>query len=181
MELQLTGKNIELTPEMRSHIERKLSKLVRHLPNIIECRTEVFEEKTKSRDQHFTVGVTVLSSGAQFHGKGRGADIFTAADKAAAVMTRQLDHHKGKLYEKSRGSSLARSGFSPSTETAESEGQVASIERYAVKPMSVAEALDQINLLGQDFFLFFNDDTQKLNLLHRRKDGKYGLIEPEVG
>jgi len=96
-------------------------------------------------------------------------------------MNRQIEHHKGKLYEKGRGSSLARSEFSEGVETTEPLRKVVKVKRFAVKPMSVAEAIDQMELLGHDFFLFFNADTEELNLLYRRKDGNYGLIEPELG
>ena len=181
MELQITGKNMELTPAMRHYIERKLGKLNRHLPNIIESKVEVSAEKTKSPQQHFIVRVTVAGSGAQFHSEERGEDLFTAIDKVVAIMTRQLEHYKGKLYDKGRGSSLARSELIPETEATEPAEKVVKSKRFAVKPMSVAEAIDQMRLLGHDFFLFFNADTEELNLLYRRKDGNYGLIEPELG
>ena len=181
MELQIAGKNMELTPAMRRYIERKLGKLNRHLPNIIESKVEVSEEKTKSPQQHFVVQVTVAGSGTRLHGEERGKDLFTAVDKVATVMTRQLEHYKGKRYEKGRGSSFARSEFSPEIGTAQPAPKVVKVKRFAVKPMSVAEAIDQMKLLGHDFFLFFNADTEELNLLYRRKDGNYGLIEPELG
>ncbi len=180
MEIQITGKNMGLTPAMRRYIERKLGKFNRHLPNIIESKVEVSAEKTKSPRQHFVVRVTVAGSGAQFHGKERGEDLFTAVDKVAAIMNRQLEHYKGKLYEKGRGSSLARSEFIPEIEAVEPAEKVVKVKRFAVKPMSVAEAMDQMKLLGHDFFLFFNADTEELNLLYRRKDRNYGLIEPEL-
>ena len=66
-------------------------------------------------------------------------------------------------------------------EEEERVSKVVKIKRFEVKPMSVAEAIDQMELLGHDFFLFFNDDSKKLNLLYRRKDGNYGLIEPKLG
>ncbi len=176
MELQITGKNIELTSEVRRHIGRKLGKLSRYLPNIIKSSVEIFEEKTKSPQQRFVVQVTIDSSGTLLRGEERGEDLFTAIDKVAVVMSRQIEHHKGKLYDKGRGSSLARSEFN---EPAEPSRKVVKVKRFAIKPMSVSEALDQMELLGHDFFLFFNADAEELNLLYRRKDGNYGLIEPE--
>ena len=113
MELQIAGTNIELAPAVRRYIERKLGKLSRHLPTIIESRVEISEENTKSPQQHYLVRVTVDSGagGAVFHGEDRGEDLFKAVDKVTAVMTRQLERHKGKLYDKGRGSSLARGRF----------------------------------------------------------------------
>ncbi len=104
MDLQITGTNMELTPAVRRYIERKLSKLNRHLPNIIECKVEISEEKTKSPQQRYLAKATASSGGATFHGEERGADLLRAIDKLAAIMTRQLEHHKGKLYKKERDS-----------------------------------------------------------------------------
>ena len=178
MELQITAKNIDLPPAMRHHLEHKLSKLSRHLPNIIQFKVEISEEKTKSPQQRFVVQVTIDSSGTLLRGEERGEDLFTAIDKVIAIMDRQIKHHKEKLYDKGRGSSFTRSEFS---EEAQPTRRVVKVKRFAVKPMSVVEAIDQMELLGHDFFLFFNADTEGLNLLYRRKDGNYGLIEPELG
>lgn len=181
MELQITGKNVELLPAVRHHIERKLGKLGRHLPNITEFKVEISEEKTKSPQQHFVVQVTVDSRGTLLRSEERGKDLLTAIDRVAEVMNRQIERYKGKLYEKGRGSSLARSGFSEEVAEEQPLGKVVKIKRFAVKPMSMDEAIDQMELLGHDFFLFFNADNNELNLLYRRKDGNYGLIEPELG
>ena len=181
MELQITGKNLELLPAVRRYIERKLGKLGRHLPNITEAKVEISKEKTKSPQQHFVVQVTVDSSGTLLRGEERGEDLFTAIDRVAEVMKRQIEHYKGKLYEKGRGSSLARSGFSEEVAEEQPRSEVVKTKRFTVKPMSVDEAIGQMELLGHDFFLFFNADSEELNLLYRRKDGNYGLIEPELG
>jgi len=181
MELQITGKNVKLVPAVRNYIERKLGKLGRHLSDIIESKVEVSEEKTKSPQQRFVVQVTINSSGTLFRGEERGQDLFTAIDKVAEVMNRQIEHYKGKLYEKGRGSSLARGGFSEEAEEKQPVSRVVKVKRFAIKPMSVAEAIDQMELLGHDFFLFLNADTEKVNLVYRRRDGSYGLIEPELG
>ncbi len=181
MELHITGKNIDLSPPVRGYIERKLGKLNRYLPSIVESRVEVSEEKTKSPQQHFVVRVTAYTSGTLLRGEERGQDLFTAIDKVAEVMNRQIEHHKGKLYDKGRGSSFARGEFSEEVEPEQSARNVVKVKRFVVKPMSVAEAIDQMELLGHDFFLFLNADAEELNLLYRRKDGNYGLIEPELG
>jgi len=180
MEPQITGKNIELSPAVLRYIERKLGKLSRHLPNIIESKVELFEEKTRSPQQRFVVQVTIDSSGTLLRSEGEGKDLFTAIDKVAAIMERQIERYKGKRYNKGRGSSLARGGFKEEIEPAPPPRKVVRVKRFAVKPMSVAEAVDQMELLGHDFFLFFNADSEELNLLYRRKDGNYGLIEPEL-
>jgi putative sigma-54 modulation protein len=181
MELQITGKNMEPTPAVRRYIEHKLGKLERHLPDIIESKVEICEEKTRSPQQHFVVRAMVTGKGISLHSEERGEDLFQAIDKAAAVMIRQIEHHKGKRYQKGRGSSLARSEFNETIETAKPAPEVVKVKRFAMKPMSVAEAAAQMELLGHNFFLFLNADTEELNLLYQRKDGNYGLIEPELG
>jgi putative sigma-54 modulation protein len=181
MELQITGTNMDITPVVRQYAERKLGKLNRHLPNIIDTKVEFSEEKTRSPQQRYLLRVTVDGNGAVFHGEERGEDLFKAIDKIAATMTRQLEHHKGKLYEKGRGKSLARSEAAEAVEPAEPERKVVKVKRFAVKPMVVDEAIEQMEVLGHDFFLFFDADVEGLKLVYRRKDGDYGLIEPEVG
>ena len=180
MELQITGTNLELTPTMRRYIERKLGKLNRHLPRIIESKVELTEEKTKSPRQHYLVRVTVAGGGTVFHGEERREDLFMAIDRVAAIMTRQLEHHKGKLYKKGKGISPARSEFNEPAEPAEPSQKVVKFKRFAIKPMTLAEAIDQMELLSHDFFLFFDANAEALKLLYRRKNGYYGLIEPEL-
>ncbi len=180
MELQITGTNTEITPAVRSYVERKLGRLNRHLPNVLESKIEISEEKTRSPQQRFVVRITVNGSSTRLHGEERGGDLFKAIDKVAATMTRQMEHRKGKLYEKGRGDSLARSGFSGELEVTRTP-EVVKVKRFAIKPMSVMEATEQMELAGHDFFLFFNAETEELNLVYRRKDGNYGLIEPEFG
>ena len=181
MELKITGKNIQLAPEVRRYIERKLGKLNRHLPNINMSKVEIVEEKTKSPKEHYVVQMIVDSNGTLLRGEERGGDLFTAIDKVAEIMDRRIEHYKGKLYDKGRGNSLARSEFSGEADVTPPPPKVVKVKRFAVKPMSVAEAIDQMELLGHNFFLFFDAESEELNLLYRRKDGNYGLIEPELG
>jgi putative sigma-54 modulation protein len=178
MELQITGKNVKLIPSARGYIERKLDKLNRHLPHIIECKVEISEEKTRSPEQRFVAQVTVDSSGTLLRGEERGDDLFTAIDRVVAVMDRQIERYKGKLYDKGRGNSFARSEFKSETGIDESEQKIAKVKRFSVNSMTAVDAIEQMELLGHDFFLFFNADTDRLNLLYRRKEGDYGLIEP---
>ena len=180
MELQITGKNMEVSPTVRSYIERKLGKLNRHLPRILESKVEITEEKTRSPKQHFVVQVTVNSKGTLLRAEHRGEDLFMAIDKVETTMKRQIEHYKGKLYDKGRGISLARGGLPPEAEVTEPPPRLTRVKRFAIKPMPTDEAIHQMELLGHDFFLFYNIDTEGLNLVYRRRDGNYGLIEPEL-
>ena len=179
MELQITGKNMELTPAVRQYIERKLGKLDHYLPSIRKASVEIFEEKTKSPQHRYVVQTTVDCSGTVLRGEERGVDLFEAIDRVAAVMNRRIEHYKGKLYARGRSTSPAKGELS--AEETQPSPKVVKVKRFAIKPMSVDEAIDQMELLGHDFFLFLNADTEELNLLYHRKDGNYGIIEPELG
>ena len=184
MQLQISGKNIELSPEVRHYIERKLGKLSHYLPNINEAKVEVSQEKTRSPQQHYVVQVTIDNTGTPLRSEERGADLFTAIDKASAVMNRRIEHYKGKRYHKRKGKKTTpplQSGLNQEPEPAPTLPKVVKVKRFTLKPMAVDEAIDQMEILGHDFFLFFNADTEKLNLLYRRRDNNYGLIEPELG
>jgi putative sigma-54 modulation protein len=174
MDLQITGTNIEITPDVRKYAEKKLSKLTRHLNNVMECKVEISEEKTKSPEQRYLVRSTVNSTGAVFHGEERGKDLFMAIDRTAAVMTRQLEDHKGKLYDKGRGSSLARGRFN-----AEATSRLET-SKLAVETMTVEDSIEQLEQAEHNFYLFIDADTSSLKLLYRQKDGKLALIEPQL-
>lgn len=182
MELRIAGTNMEITPMVQRYIERKLGKLNKHLSIIIESKVEISEEKTKSPQQHYLVRVTVNSGagGAVFHGEERGEDLFRAIDKVAAVMVRQLERYKGKLYQKGRGNSLVRGKFSRKARQVEPARKVVKTKRFILEPMSLDEAIEQMELLGHSFFLFLDADADEIKLLYQRKDNNYGLIEPEL-
>jgi putative sigma-54 modulation protein len=180
MELQIAGTNIEVTPAAQGYIERKLNKLDKHLPDIIDVKVEISEEGTKSPQERYLVRMTVNSGvgGAVFHGEERGEDLLVAADKVIGVMTRQLEKHKGKLYDKGRGNSLARSGYEQ-VESLATVRKLVKTKRFIIEPMSLEEAIEQMENLGHSFFLFFDNEAEEVKLLYRRNDGNYGLIEPE--
>jgi putative sigma-54 modulation protein len=179
MDLQITGKHTQLTDAARRYIERKLDKLNRHLPRIIESKVEIVAEKTKSRQDHLLVRATVAGGGGIFHGEERGEDLFRAVDKLVNNLTRQIEDYKGKRFDKGRGESLARAEFSAEPEEIKAP-RVVKVKRFNMKPMSVTEAAEQMELLSHSFFFFLNADTEELNLLYQRHDGNYGLIESEL-
>ncbi len=184
MEMHITGKNIELIPAVREYISKKLGKINRYLPNILSFDIVASEEKTRAPDQRFIVQVTLDNNGTLIRSEERGPDLYTASDKVYEVMSRQIEHYKGKLpYAKRRGSASIRTTTTEATAAIEAEviqegPRVVKTKRFDVKPMSLEEAVDQMELLGHDFFLFYNPDDNRMNLLYKRKDGNYGLIEP---
>jgi putative sigma-54 modulation protein len=181
MAIQISAKNMELAQGARDYAEKKLGKLDRHLPDIIETKVEIIEEKTKSPEDRYVVQVTINSNGTLLRGEERGVDLFTAIDKTAKVMDRQIERYRGKLNRKGRG-------FSPVRGKSESETvspppparKVVKTKRFVISPMSTEEAIDQMELLGHNFFLFFNIDDKKLNVVYQRRDNNYGLIDPDI-
>jgi putative sigma-54 modulation protein len=180
MELQIAGTNTSVTPTAQSYIERKLNKLNKHLPDIIDIKAEISEEKTRSPQQRYLVRLTVNSGigGSVFHGEARGEDLFKAVDRAVTVMTRQLERHKGKLYDRGRGNKFARGKYLESPPAVVAR-KVVKTKRFTLEPISREEAIARMEQLGHDFFLFLDADAREVRLLYRRKDGDYGLIEPE--
>jgi putative sigma-54 modulation protein len=184
MDMQITGKNIEILPAVRDYMTRKLSKINRFLPDLISFDVEASEEKTRDPDKRFIVQVTLDNKGILIRGEERGQDLYTATDKVLEVMNRQIEHLKGKLpRSRSKGTPSIRTSTAEATaaldsEEPEAEPRVVKTKKFDVKPMSLEEALDQMELLGHDFFLFFNPDDNLINLIYKRKDGNYGLIVP---
>jgi putative sigma-54 modulation protein len=183
MKLQIVAKNnTEISEKIEAYVEKKIGKLGRYLPTLNEGKVEISREGTKLPDQRFTVQVTLDSKGVLLRAQERSKDMRTAVDKVVNVLSKRIERYKGKLYDKkSRGVSFARQGAAIEEEEMESPKRVVKTKHFLVKPMPVDEAIGQMELLGHDFFLFMDADTDRLNLLYRRGDGDYGLIEPEQG
>jgi putative sigma-54 modulation protein len=179
MELHIAGTNMEITPETQRYVERKLGKLNRHKPDIIDVKTEISRESTKSPQAQYLVRVTVQSSSGStlLHGEERAESVFAAVDKVVAILTRQLERRKGKLYDKGRGNSLARGKYVP-PEPSPAAKKVVKRKRFTIEPMTLADSIEQMESLGHNFFLFIDTGTGEMRLLYRRNDGNYGLIEP---
>jgi putative sigma-54 modulation protein len=177
MELSIKGKNIEVTDEVDKYAQRKFERLARRLTNITEVKVELTQEKTRSSESRYIAQVTIDHQGTLLRGEERAADIFTAIDMVADTIDRQIEHYKGKLYDKRKRVLSPRKGLAIEEETS----RVVKVKRFPIKPMSPDEAIEQMELLGHNFFLFVNRDTSQLSVLYQRWDGNYGLIEPESG
>lgn len=177
MELQLTSKGINLTTDLRRHIERKLGRFNRHLKRTIEIKAEVSEQKTKAPQDRFMARVTLNTGNTMLHSEERGENLLVAIDRVVQSMDRQIERYKGKLQDKGR---VGSPGQGKPSQKPTARKSVVKVKRFSVKPMSVDEAAAQMELLGHDFFLFLNAESGNLNLLYKRKKGNYGLIEPEL-
>ena len=180
MKLQVVAKNsLEISQTVQAYIEKKVGKLGRYLPTLNEAKVEISREGAKLPDQRFSVQVTLDSKGVLIRAQEKSKDIRMAVDKVVDVLSKRIERYKGKLYDKkSRGVSLTRQGATIEEEEVEAPKRVVKTKHFLVKPMPVDEAMSQMELLGHDFFLFIDADTDRLNLLYRRDDGNYGLIEP---
>jgi putative sigma-54 modulation protein len=184
MDLQIVGKNLEITQSMDQYLNKKISKLVRFLPTIDEAKAELSEEKTKSPDHRFTVQVTLRIKGTLLRGEEKGANMNAAIDAVTESLARQVKRYKGKLQSKKRDAALAKQTeklrAAKTEEKPEILPELVRTKRFQVKLMSLEEAAEQMELLNHDFFLFLNSETGMLSLVYRRRDGNYGLIEPEL-
>jgi putative sigma-54 modulation protein len=172
MDLQMLGRNVELSEEVRKRIERKVRKLERHLPNIAKGVVEISQETTKSPQDRYMAQITIThNSGAILRGEEKAADIYSAVKSAVDVMDRRVERYKGVLYKKGR-----KAG--PAVER-EPIPQIVKEKRFVLQRMSTDEAAEQMELLGHDFFLFINQASGLFSLLYRRQDVGYGLIEAE--
>ncbi len=184
MEIKFVAKNMELSENAKEYIEKKLGKLKRRLNDISEIRVEVSEEKTKSQKDRFVIRIVLDCQSTLIHTEERAETIKAAMDKALPVTERQFERWKGKMEDRAKNAmptGVAMAKENPvETEEPEERKPVVKVKRFAIKPMTVEEAADQMELLKHDFFLFINAENTKVNLLYRRKDGDYGLIAPEI-
>jgi len=177
MQLIIQGKNMEVTDRLQEYIEKKVGKLDRYLPTITEARIELSVEGTKSAKDRQVAQLTVRSKGTFLRAEERTADMFASIDAIVDKMYRQIVRYKGKRYGRGRGP-----GEMPPVEKFEEEEppRIVRTKRFQVAPMDEEEAIEQMELLGHDFFIFFNVDANGINVIYRRKDGNYGLLEPEL-
>ncbi len=178
MDLQLTGHNVEILPTVRSYVEKKLEKLGRHLPNLNGVKVELTEQKTKSQAQRYRTQVTLEIHGTLLRAEEQAENLLVAIDRVVPALDRQIERYKGKLYKKSKAGLAAKVQAQEEVAEEEAVSRVVRTKRFSIKLMSVDEAIDQMELLGHDFFLFHNAATRELNLVYTRQDGNYSIIEP---
>lgn len=184
MELLIKGKNVEVDKKVQDYIQSKLSKLQRHLPDISEVKVELSGETTKSVDNRYIAQITINSHGTLLRAEEKAVSLHAAIDEVVDVLNRRIERFKDKLYRSKRRISPARREFAAEQieeeKEEEKERRIVKVKRFPVKPMTPEEAVDQMELLAHDFFLFFNPETNKFSVIYRRGDGDYGLIESEL-
>jgi putative sigma-54 modulation protein len=185
--IETVARNMRLTDNVREYVEKKAGKLERHLQGIDEIRVELSHIKSaRSVSDRQVAQITVHGKGFILRTEERADDIHAAFDSALDKMQRQVDRYKGKHY---RGRGDGRSAAEvveedelPIDETGELLPLIGRRKKFIVLPMTEDEAVEQMRLLGHDnFFVFFNADQNAIQVLYRRRNGTYGLIEPVVG
>lgn len=187
MNIVIRGKKIEVASEVQVYISTKLEKIDRILPSVMEAKVEISREKAKDPSNRYVVQVTVNSNGTLIRAEEREADLYAAIDAAADVILRQARRFKDRFYLKRRRSGRRKrelasfvESFPIEMEEEQLPDNVVRSKSFNIKLMTPAEATEQMELLGHDFFIFLNARTNQVNVLYRRKDGYYGLIEPGI-
>ena len=176
MELTITGKNLEVSDWLYEFVERKINRLDRYLPGIEEARIELSVENTRNANQRQRAQLTLRRGGIILRSEERSADMFAAVNAALDKMQRQIDRYKGKRWERK----APREPEPIEVAGEEAEPRIVRTKRFSMLPMTPDEAVEQMELLGHDFFIFFNTEEDGINVLYRRKDGDYGLLQPEL-
>jgi putative sigma-54 modulation protein len=182
MELIIKGKNVEVTDRLRDHVQRKIGKLDRYLPTISEAWVELTVEGTKAAQDRQVCQVTIRANGAILRAEERSVDMFTAIDTVLDRMYRKIARYKGRRADRWRGAGMTAEPLPADVEQETEEVATAIVrrKRFPMTPMVPDEAVEQMELLGHDFFVFYNAEEGRVNVLYRRKDGTYGLLQPEL-
>lgn len=179
MRLEVKGKNVEVSESVRAYAEEKLGKLERQLNGETVVELELWEERNPSIAASHVAEGTVWTKGPVLRARESSPDVKASIDQLADKLERQVKRYR----EKRRG------GRRPGAEQQENgmpvvpgeEGPVlVKTKQFAVKPMGPEEAVLQMELLGHDFFVFRNEESSEINVVYKRRDGNFGLIEPQA-
>ena len=170
----ISGKHMEVTNALKDYVSKKIGKLEKYFKEIAEVQVTLSVEK----ERHI-VEVTILVNGIILRGEEETGDMYTSIDMVIDKLEKQIEKYKTKLYKKYRKSFRFNDVEVINQKEENNEPKIVKTKRFAIKPMPVEEAVLQMDLLGHDFFVFTNAKTDEVNVVYRRKDGNYGLIEPE--
>lgn len=179
MNYNIRGENIEVTPAIREYVEKKLSKLDRYFNETPEANANV-NLKVYS-DKKGKVEVTIPLPNLVLRAEELHEDLYAAIDLITDKLERQIRKHKTKVNRKFREAGKATfvtvEGETPVVEEDDQDLEVVRTKRFDLKPMDSEEAILQMNMIGHNFYVFTNADTNRTNVVYKRKDGRYGLIE----
>ena len=174
MRYTITGRNIEVTQGLREAVEDKLGKLDRFFAPATEAVVRLSVQKDIQK-----IEVTIPVKGHIIRAEESSSDMYVSIDLVEEILERQLKKYKNKLIDKKQSAPSFSEAFLQEDASAEEEIQIVKSKKFAVKPMDPEEACVQMELLGHNFYVFLNADTEEVNVVYKRKGGTYGLIEPE--
>jgi putative sigma-54 modulation protein len=172
MNVIVTGRHLNVTPALKKYAEEKIKKFKRYLSNISEAIVTLSVEKYRHK-----VEVLLKVNGVLIQAEGITGEIYSSIDEVVEKLERQVKKYKEKLVSHRKGEGKAGSTQLKST-AIEETGRIIKNKKFELKPMSPDEAAMQMELLDKDFFVFTNDNSGNINVIYRRKDGNFGLIEP---
>ena len=171
MKMIISGKNIDVTPGLRSAVEAKLGKLERYFTADTEIYVTLSVEKDRQK-----IEVTIPMKGNIIRSEQTSSDMYVSIDLVEEIIERQLRRYKTKLIAQQQ----AAASFQPDYLEGEEEVKIVRTKKFDIKPMYPEDACVQMELLGHSFYVFCNAETDQVNVVYRRKGNTYGLIEPEV-
>lgn len=174
MKVTVMSKNIEITPALREMIEKKISKLDKYFEKEVDAKVTISVQKSRH-----IVEVTIPFSGIMLRAEEATEDMYKSIDMVEEKLVRQIRKQKTKLSRKYNQSLRFAEIATDLEEVEETKGKIVRTKIFAVKPMSSEEAVLQMELLGHNFFVYQDTDTNNISVLYKRKDGNYGLLDPE--
>lgn len=175
MRYTMYGKNIEVTEGLKKAVEEKIGKLECFFAPETEVRATFSVEKEKQK-----IEVTIPMKGTMIRAEQESNDMYASIDMVEETIERQLRKYKNKLVDKKQSAESFSRSFMAEETSEDEEIRIIRTKRFAMKPMDVEEACIQMELLGHDFFVFRNAETDEVNVVYKRKGNTYGLIEPEL-
>ena len=175
MRYTITGRNIDVTPGLREAVIEKIGKLERYFNQDTEAIITL--SVTKDRQK---IEVTIPVKGHIIRAEEQSTDMYVSIDLVEEIIERQLKKYKRKLIDKKQAAiSFSQAFIEEEDEVQDDEIQIVKTKKFAIKPTIPEEACLQMEMLGHNFYVFLNADTDQVNVVYKRKNGTYGLIEPE--
>ena len=179
MRIRITNRNFEVTEGLESYIAEKVGKLQRFLSNLDEVRVDLSFEQTKDISDRNIAQITAWNNdGVILRVEERTGDMRSSITSAVDKMERRIKKYKGKHWYANQKQRTPPAAMFEEEE--EAEEPVVRVKRFQTRPMDVREAIDQMELLGHDFFIFYNIDTEGFSVVYRRRAEGYGLLIPEL-
>jgi len=181
MQLQVKGRNFEISEQIRSYAEGKLGKLEKLVKDPTRIELELLVEKNPSISDNHVAEATVWTKGPVLRARESSADMKASIDQLVEKLERQVKRYRDKRKRGHRpyGHSQPVEEGPMIPADSETEPTIVKTKQFAIKPMTAEEAVLQMDLIGHDFFVFKNADTDEINVVYGRRDGNYGLIEPQ--